>query len=224
MSERYKITAGSHVGQFLPLKGWDGTGPGISRGGTGHWWHGPRHAGAGNCQQKGYNMCIYWVVGVHTRSDFLYIPYQLARWLPPSHRCSQQPGVLPAAAQSLHPTFRTRPSAPHLPHPTFPLHIRCPPLKGSPRPGFGDHPAAFLGSDVPAAPHLFPCILPTNAGLLPILSLFYPKPQLFFSASFLYMETSSSSAPEFLNLTFPVAAPQPGNDFSWLSQKRQHQP
>lgn len=54
VSKRYKIKAGSYVSGFLPPKGSGGMGLGISRGGTGHWWH---HLCPCNYRVLGANTC-----------------------------------------------------------------------------------------------------------------------------------------------------------------------
>lgn len=232
MSERYKITAGSHVGWFLPLKGWGGTGAGISRGGTGHWWHkvtggtasAPATPGLGIASKKATACVFIGLWGSTHPQIFCIFPISLHGGF------LRLTDVLSSLVSSQElPILCIQPSPSDLLlHPPFPLHLRCPPLKGSPpAPGFEGHPAALLGSDVSAAPHFFPCILPTTLGLLPIRSFFYPKLWLIFVPPFFTWKPPLHPlklAPELLNLTFPVASPQPGNDFSWLSQKWQQQP
>lgn len=188
MSKRYKIGVGSYVGRFLPLKGSGGTGLGISGGGTGHC---PCHRRAENCPAAAKQWQHVYLLGpggkyVHAQILCIF-PANLHGGFLHLTDLLEQPVLLPGAlaAQPLHPDFS--------------LHFRPPSPKdilpssqwlcGPPRCISGQQ---CPGS--PAATCFFPCILPTTLDPLPVLNLFCPKLQLYFSASFLYLVTSSSSS------------------------------
>lgn len=152
-AKRYKIRAGSSLGGFLPLKGSGGTGLGISwvaqvTGGTSHWWH--CHHGAENrpaAAKRLQHVCLLGPGGKHMHAQIPGIsPASLHRGflrLPgPLEQAAPLPGA--GAAQPLRPDLS--------------LHFGPPSPKGRLPPSrwLCGPPAAFLASDVPAAPQ--PCI------------------------------------------------------------------
>lgn len=203
MSERYKITAGSHVGWFLPLKGWGGTGAGISRGGTGHWWHKVTGGTASAPPPQGWELPAkrlqhVYLLGYGGPQTPKFSVYSLsacmvassvslmfsAAWSPPRSRAFSASNLLHLTVSSIHPC----------PPSTLPPAPQVSPAQGQPpSPWLRGPPSCASGQRCPSSPTFLRMHPSHNPGSSSNTQPLLPQTAIIFSASFLYVETSSPS-------------------------------